>query len=51
MLFQYSILPDLYPISYGGRIDFNYDGKIDIADALMLFQYSILPDLYPIQWN
>lgn len=51
MLFQYTMLPDLYPLTYGGRIDLTKDGSVDIADAIMLFQYSMLPDLYPIDWD
>ncbi len=47
-LFQYSLMPDLYPISYSGDMDFNHDGKLDINDALKLFQYSLMPDLYPL---
>lgn len=48
LLMQYSILPDIYPISYKGNVDFNYDGSIDSLDVIMLMQYSILPDLYPL---
>jgi hypothetical protein len=47
-LYQYSMLPELYPISYQGSVDFNHDGTVDIIDAQMLFRYSMLPDLYPI---
>ncbi len=47
-LFQYSMLPDIYPITYVGSLDFNKDGNVDISDALRLFQYSMLPDIYPI---
>lgn len=47
-LFQHSMLPDTYPISYGDHPDFTSDGKLDINDAVALFQYSMLPDLYPI---
>ncbi len=47
-LFQYSLMPDLYPISYSGDIDFNHDGSVNIADALKLFQHSLMPDLYPL---
>lgn len=49
LLFQYSMLPGLYPISYAGNLDFNKDGTIDIEDAVRLFQYSMLPDLYPLE--
>ena len=47
-LFQYSMLPNIYPITYVGSLDFNKDGNVDINDALRLFQYSMLPDIYPI---
>ncbi len=47
-LFQYSLMPDLYDVSYKGSMDLNSDGQIDISDALKLFQYSLMPDLYPL---
>ena len=47
-LFQYSMLPDLYPIDYVGSVDFDKNGTVDVDDCLRLFQYSILPDLYPL---
>ncbi len=47
-LFQHSMMPDLYILSYSGNIDFVENGVIDISDALRLFQYSLMPDLYPI---
>ena len=47
-LFQYSMLPEIYPIAYVGDVDFNNDGVVDINDAARLFQYSMLPDIYPI---
>ena len=49
LLFQYSMLPEIYPISYAGNLDFNKDGTVDIDDAVRLFQYSMLPDLYPLE--
>ena len=49
LLFQHSMLPELYPISYAGNLDFNKDGTVDIDDAVLLFQYSMLPDLYPLE--
>lgn len=49
LLFQHSMLPELYPISYAGNVDFNKDGTVDIDDAVLLFQYSMLPDLYPLE--
>ena len=48
LLFQYSMMPDFYPIGYTGNVDFNGDGNVDIADAQRLFQYSMMPDFYPI---
>ena len=48
LLFRHSMLPELYPISYAGNIDYNHDGNVDIDDAVMLFRYSMLPELYPI---
>jgi len=47
-LFQYSILPDVYPVEYSGDMDFNLDGNVDIDDALLVFQHSMLPDVYPL---
>ena len=48
-LFQYSMLPETYPIEYSGSLDFTKDGSIDIKDAVRLFQYSMLPEIYPIE--
>ncbi len=48
LLFQYSMLPDIFPISYRGNIDFNNDDSIDLRDALKLFQYSMFPEMYPL---
>ncbi len=48
LLFQHSLMPDVYPITYPGNVDFNYDDTLDISDALRLFQYSLMPDVYPI---
>lgn len=47
-LFQYSMLPDIYPVSYLGTMDFTGDALVNIEDALRLFQYSMLPDVYPL---
>ncbi len=47
-LFQYSLMPDAYPIAYLGNVDYNNDGVLDINDALLLFKHSLMPDLYPI---
>ncbi len=49
VLFRYSMMPDLYPITYEGNIDYNKDRVVDISDAIMLFRYSMMPDLYPIE--
>ena len=48
LLFQHSMVPDIYPITYEGNVDFDKNGVLDINDCLLLFQYSMLPDLYPI---
>ena len=48
LLFQHSVLPDIYQIEYKGNIDFDKNGAVDIDDAILLFQYSVLPDIYPI---
>ncbi|MBE6599085.1 MAG: hypothetical protein E7638_06550 [Ruminococcaceae bacterium] len=48
LLFQYSMLPDVYEIAYEGGLDFTKDGDVTIDDALLLFQYSMLPDIYPL---
>lgn len=48
LLFQHSMLPDVYPIGYKGDVDFTKNGTVDIDDAILLFQYSMLPDIYPI---
>ncbi len=48
LLFRHSMLPEVYPISYTGDIDFTGDGLVDINDARRLFQYSMLPEIYPI---
>lgn len=48
LLFQHSMVPDVYPIDYKGNVDFTKDGEVGIDDAILLFQYSMLPDVYPI---
>jgi len=48
LLFQYSMLPDVYSVDYIGKLDYTGDGEVNIDDALCLFQYSILPDVYPL---
>ena len=47
-LFCYSMVPELFPLSYKGDVDFNADNSIDVKDAMLLFNYSMLPDIYPI---
>ncbi len=48
LLFQHSMLPDVFPIAYPGHIDFTGDEKIDLADAYLLFHHSMLPEIYPL---
>lgn len=48
LIFMHSMLPNSYPISYTGSIDFNKDNSVDIGDAILLFMHSMLPDNYPI---
>jgi len=48
LLFQHSMLPDIFPLSYKGSIDFNKDTVLDINDAMLLFQHSMLPDIFPL---
>ncbi len=47
-LFRYSMMPDMYPITYEGETDFNKDSTTDIADVLILFRHSMMPDMYPL---
>lgn len=47
-LFQHSMLPEIFPVSYPDTMDFTGDGSIDINDAMRLFQYSMLPDIFPL---
>ncbi len=49
-LFQYSMMPDMYPVEYVFRMDFDKDNDVDIDDAILLFQYSMMPDMYPIEY-
>jgi hypothetical protein len=42
------MLPELFPLSYKGNLDFTGDGVITVEDSLLLFQHSMLPDLFPI---
>lgn len=49
MLFQYSMIPHIFPIDYEGNTDFNGDGNLDISDAMRLFQHSMLPDQFPLE--
>lgn len=48
VLFQHSMLPEMFPIDYPGSADFNGDGAVDINDAMRLFQHSMLPDIFPL---
>lgn len=48
LLFQHSMLPEMFPIPYTGSLDFNKDGAVDINDAMLLFRHSMLPELFPI---
>jgi len=47
-LFRHSMMPEMYPVSYTGTMDFNKDGFVDLGDSMRLFQYSMMPDLYPL---
>jgi hypothetical protein len=49
LLFQHSMIPDIYHVTYPGSMDFTNDGSLDIDDAVLLFQHSMIPDLYPIR--
>lgn len=49
LLYNYSMAPDVYPISYTGSVDFTKDGSVDIDDAIKLYNYSMAPDVYPIE--
>ncbi len=49
LLLQYSIFPDLYPVSWNeSSIDIYKDNVIDVKDATLLLQHSMFPDLYPL---
>ncbi len=48
LLFNYSMFPEFYPISYTGNVDYVLDGSVDIKDATYLFNYSMFPEFYPI---
>lgn len=47
-LFQYTMMPDIYPVTYAGSMDFTKDELVDIADAIYLFQHTMMPDIYPL---
>ena len=51
LLFQHSMLPETFPVSYPGGMDFTGDGNVDINDAMYLFQHSMLPDMFPLKQN
>ena len=36
-LFQFSMLPDLYPVDYPGELDMDKNGDVNIGDAIRLF--------------
>ncbi len=48
LLFQNSMLPDIFTIDYPGSVDFTKDGITDINDSLYLFQHTLLPNMYPL---
>ena len=48
LLFKHSLNENLYPVEYGGSLDFTGDEKVDIADAVKVFKHSLSPDLYPL---
>ncbi len=48
LLFQHSMMPDVYKVDYTGDMDFTRDGVLTVADALRLFQHSMMPDVYPL---
>jgi len=50
-LFRYSMIPELYPVTYSGTLDFDSNGVVDIGDSLKLFQYSMIPDMYPMPYT
>lgn len=47
-LFQHNMMPDFYPISYEGELDFTKDGAVDIADVIHLFRHIMMPGMYPL---
>ncbi len=51
LLFQYSLMPDVYSVDYPGILDCNGDDSLDIIDALRLFRYSLMPDIYPLHFS
>ncbi len=48
ILFQHSMMPEVYTLDYTGDLDFNKDGFVDINDAILLFQHSMMPEVYPL---
>ena len=48
LLFRHSLNEDLYPVEYGGNMDFTGDGEVDIDDAVKVFRHSLNSDLYPL---
>lgn len=51
LLLQYSLFPELYPISYPESLDFTGDGTVDMNDAILVLQHSLFPELYPLGGN
>ena len=48
-LFLYSMIPEMYPITYSGKVDYDGNGKVDLQDARYLFLFSMIPDMYPLE--
>ena len=48
LLFRHSLNEDLYPVEYGGNMDFTGDGEVDIDDAVKVFRHSLNSELYPL---
>ncbi len=48
LLFRHSLNSLLYPIEYGGTLDFNGDGVLNMEDIVKVFRHSLNPELYPL---
>ena len=46
-LLNYTLFPELYPLSCGA--DFDRDEKITSDDAVYLLNYTLFPNLYPLE--